>query len=63
MIILTRLWECTYCDELKALINQITSEKQRTYFLKVFDRMGEYVTEHDDDFDMTFGEYFERFEQ
>lgn len=58
-----RLWECTYSDELRYLINKLNSAKQREYFLKVFDRMGDYVTEHDDAYDMTFLEYFEKFER
>ena len=56
-------WDLTYSDHLRVCIEQISSQSQRNLFLKIFERMGEYVTEHDDAYAMTFKEYFDRFER
>lgn len=55
-------WDMTYSDALKYELNQIPSITQRTYFLRVFERMGKYVIENDED-GLTFREYFNLFER
>lgn len=48
-------WDMYYSDQLKVALEEIPSTKQRRYFLKVFERMGEYVRENDQF--ITFREY------
>lgn len=55
-------WDCTYSDELREEILQISNKAQRKYFLQVFERMGNYVQEHDDAYGMTFQEFMDLFE-
>ena len=57
------LWECTYSDQLKYCIEQVSSPEQKKYFMEVFKRMGKYVTEHDSATGITFREYFDLFER
>lgn len=55
-------WDMTYSDALKYELMQIPSILQRTYFLSVFEKMGKYVIENDED-GLTFREYFNLFER
>lgn len=57
------LWNSTYSDQLKAAILSIKSPMQRSYFLRVFNRMGNYIFQHEDQEFITFGEYFDLFER
>ena len=55
-------WDMTYSDALRYELTQIQSTLQRIYFLAVFDRMGKYVVENEED-ELTFREYFNMFER
>lgn len=55
-------WEMTYGDELKSELMKLKSTLQRKYFLRVFEKMGQYVIDNDAD-GLTFKEYFDMFER
>lgn len=55
-------WDMTYGDELKSELMKLQSTRQRNYFLGVFERMGQYVIDNDED-GLTFREYFDMFER
>lgn len=55
-------WDMTYGDELKCELMKLKSTRQRNYFLGVFERMGQYVIDNDED-GLTFREYFDMFER
>ena len=54
-------WDMTIGDELNDAINNISSRLQRLFFQSVLKRYNKYVEETDDI--VTFGEYYNMFEQ
>lgn len=42
------MFDLMYSDELRQAINEMPSDKQRAYFLYVFQEFGEFVKENDE---------------
>ena len=56
-----KLWNMTYGDQLLQAILEYFHGRQQKYFLKVYERMGEYVRRYGEY--LTFREYFEMHEK
>lgn len=55
-------WDMTYSDNLRiAITEQTSSTAQKNYFLAAYERMGEFIQQHDEY--LTFREYFDMYER
>jgi len=54
------MFEMSYGDALKVEIESLASGKQRTYFLSVYEAMGDYLRKTDEF--LTFGEFLRMYE-
>ena len=56
------LWDMEYGDDLRqAILTELMTNAQRSYFLGVYNRMGKFIKEHDEF--LTFREYFDMYER